>query len=172
MKLTIQKNSKKKKRNRKRKITWFNPLFGKSVKTNIGKNFLKIINKHFGENSKLKKYSNKNNLKLSYSCMTNIETIIKNHNKKLINNNKITKDESCNCRKKQTCPLEGGECRAENVIYQATIKTDNSSKIYIGLSANQLKKRIATHNTTINSKPNDKNYLQYKQATELFKLTH
>ena len=29
--------------------------------------------------------------------------------------------------------------RAENFIYQATIKTDSSSKIYIGLSANQLK---------------------------------
>ena len=99
--------------------------------------------------------------------MTNIYTTIKNHNKKLINNNKITKDESCNFRKKQTCPLEGEECRAGNLIYQATIKTVNSSKIYIGLSANQLKKLIATHCTTINSKPNDKNYLQYKQATEL-----
>ena len=46
--------------------------------------------------------------------------------------------------------LEGGECRAEKVIYQATIKTDNSSTIYIGLNANQLKKRIATHDTTAN----------------------
>ena len=62
--------------------------------------------------------------------------------------------------------------RAENVIYQATIKTENSSKIYIGLSSNQLKKRIATHNTTINSKPDDKNHLQYKQATELSKIIH
>ena len=71
--------------------------------------------------------------------MTNIETIIKNHNKKLINNNEVNKDESCNCRMKETCPLDGGECRAENVIYQATIKTDNSTKIHIGLSSNQLK---------------------------------
>ena len=104
--------------------------------------------------------------------MANIETIIKNHNKKVINNNKVNKDESCNCRKKETCPLEGVECRAENVIYQATIETDNLTKIYIGLSGNQLKKRISTHNTTIKSNPNDKNYLQYKQATELSKLTH
>ena len=58
--------------------------------------------------------------------MTNIEAIIKNQNKKLINNNKVNKDESCNCRKKETCPLNRGECKAENVIYQATIKTDNS----------------------------------------------
>ena len=79
---------------------------------------------------------------------------------------------SYNCRNKQTCPLDGKECRAENVIYKATTKTDNSSKIYTGLSVNQLKKRIATYNTTINSKPNVKNYLQHKQATELLKLTH
>ena len=77
----------------------------------------------------------------------------------------------CNCRKKQTCPLEGGEFRAENVISHATIKTDNSSKMYIGLSANQLQKRIASHNATISSKPNGKNYLQYNQATNLSKLT-
>ena len=75
-------------------------------------------------------------------------------------------------QKERNLPLEGGECRAENVIYQATIETDNSTKIYIGLSGNQLKKRISTHNTTIKSNPNDKNYLQYKQATELSKLTH
>ena len=38
-------------------------------------------------------------------------------------------------------------------------------------NANQLKKRIATQNTTIESKSNEKNYLQYKTATELSKLT-
>ena len=68
--------------------------------------------------------------------------------------------------------MKGGNCRAKNVIYQATIKTDNESKTYIGLSANQLKKRIATHRTTINSKPEDRNYSQYKQATELSKHIH
>ena len=62
--------------------------------------------------------------------MTNIETIIKNHKKKVINNNKVKKDEPCNYRKKETCPLEE-ECRAENVAYQATVETDNSPKIYI-----------------------------------------
>ena len=62
------------------------------------------------------------------SCMRNIETIIKNHNKKLINNNRINKDEPCRCRKKQTCPLEGAECKAEYLIYQATIKTEHSTK--------------------------------------------
>ena len=64
--------------------------------------------------------------------------------------------------------MSGRKC---NLPGNEKLKTDNSSKIYIGLSANQLKKRIATHNTTIISKPNDKNYIQYNQATELSKLT-
>ena len=72
-------------------------------------------------------------------------------------------------QKETDMPPKWGECRTENFIYQATIKTDNSSKHAL---VNQQKIRIATHNTTINSKPNDKSYLQYKQATELLKLTH
>ena len=76
MKLTTQKNAKTKK-----KLYGSTPPYCKSVKTNIRKRFLKIINKHFGENSKLKKYLNKNNIKLSCICMPNIETVIKNHYK-------------------------------------------------------------------------------------------
>ena len=50
MKIIIQNNAKIKK-NRKTKTIWFNLPYLKSVKTNIGKKFLKIT-KHFGENSK------------------------------------------------------------------------------------------------------------------------
>ena len=59
----------------------------------------------------------------------------------------------------------------QKMSFKGNTKRDNSSKIYIGLRANQLKKRISTHYTTIKSKPNDKNYLQYTQATKLSKLT-
>ena len=34
-------------RNRHRKIIWFNPTFSQTVKTNIGKIFLKLVRKHF-----------------------------------------------------------------------------------------------------------------------------
>ena len=102
MKLIIQKNAKIK----KRKTMWFNPPYCKSVKTNIGKKFLKIKSKYFGENSKLKIYLNKSSIKLSYSSVKNNETVIKNHNKKLINNNQVNKDKPCNCRKKHAPWME------------------------------------------------------------------
>ena len=37
----------KKKRNRTRKIIWFNPPFDSSVHINVGKLFLNLLDKHF-----------------------------------------------------------------------------------------------------------------------------
>ena len=87
--------------------------------------------------------------------------IIKSHNKKLLNKEKIT-DKTCNCRDKNKCPLKGGNCRTENVIYEASVSTKNETKTYIGITANQLKKKISTHNTTINCKPDNRNYNKYR----------
>ena len=38
------------KKKRKRNIIWFNPPYSKSVKTNIGRIFIKLISKHFPPN--------------------------------------------------------------------------------------------------------------------------
>ena len=58
---------------RKRKIIWFNPPCSKNVSTKVGNQFLKLINKHFPRHHKLYKLFNKNNVKVSYSCMPNIK---------------------------------------------------------------------------------------------------
>ena len=68
------------KENIKRKIIWFNPPFSKNVKTNIGEVFFKFLNKHFPPNSKLNKIFNRNTIKISYSYMRNIGSIISSHN--------------------------------------------------------------------------------------------
>ena len=47
------------KRNRSRNISWFNPPFSSHVKTNIGKEFLRLVQKHFNGNHKLKKVCKK-----------------------------------------------------------------------------------------------------------------
>ena len=62
----VQKRNKK---SRSRKILWYNPPFSQSVKTNIGKEFFKIIEKHFPRGHKFHKILNRNTVKLSYSCM-------------------------------------------------------------------------------------------------------
>ena len=59
-------------RNRQRNIIWFNPPFSKNVKTNIARSFLKLVDTHFPIGNKLHKIFNRNTVKVSYSCMSNV----------------------------------------------------------------------------------------------------
>ena len=70
-------------KNRKRNIIWFNPLYSKTLKTNIDNYFFRLLIKHFPPGHKLYKIFNKNTLKLSYSCMPNLKAKIDGHNKKI-----------------------------------------------------------------------------------------
>ena len=51
-------------RNRNRKVIWFNPRYSLNVKTNIGKVFLKLVRKHFPRSHKLSKIFNLNTIKI------------------------------------------------------------------------------------------------------------
>ena len=62
----------KKKPAHTRKTIYFNPPYCQSVKTNIDKDFLKLIDKHFKEDHELGKIINRNNCKVLDSCMNNI----------------------------------------------------------------------------------------------------
>ena len=132
----VKPNSESKAKNRSRNITWFHPPYSKHVATNVGKKFLSIVKDCFKQNHPLRKIFNKNTLKISYSCMPNLEAKITNHNKAILanpsrtNNDEINK---CNCRNKSECPLDG-HCLTNNVIYQATVVTDKSTETYIGLT--------------------------------------
>ena len=65
--LTYQQDLTPSKKVRQRKIIWFNPPYSVNVETNIGKTFLKLIDKHFPKINKFHKIFNRNNVKVSYS---------------------------------------------------------------------------------------------------------
>ena len=139
-------DQKKKNRNRPRNIIWFNPPFSQNVRTNIAKSFLCLIDKHFAKSHKLHKVFNRNNLKVSYSCTTNMANIIKSHNQKILNeNNEASSERKCNCRNKNLCPLHGA-CLTKNIIYEATVtKTSGNARTYIGMTEHEFKKRYNNH---------------------------
>ena len=68
------------KRNHKKNIIWFNPLFSRNVSTKIGKHFLNLLDKYLPQNHRLHKIFNRNSVKVSCSCTKNMKTIINNHN--------------------------------------------------------------------------------------------
>ena len=106
--------------------------------------------------------------------MNNTKQIIDNHNKRIlaasaqtddtaaavtINNNK-----TCNCRQKNTCPLNGN-CLESSVIYQATVtrKDNNTTETYIGLlTANDFKTRHRNHAASFR-------HAKHRNSTELSK---
>ena len=138
------------KNKRKRNVIWFNPPYNEEVQTNIGKTFFNLINKHFLTHHKLHKICNKFNVKLSYSCMPNMMSIINNHNRNLLHPHTNDKDLPCNCKNLQDCPLNG-KCRTKSIIYKASISVPNSpTQHYFGCCETEFKTRfIITVNPSI-----------------------
>ena len=118
------------------------------VKTNIGEKFLKLLDKHFPQGNPLHPLINRNKIKLSYSCLPNMGSVIARHNNKLTGKlstpNCDVNTKTCNCQKPEDCPLSGNCIDTKNVVYNATIKTVSTSETYTG-STVDFKPRLANH---------------------------
>ena len=142
-KLEYQEEIPKAKRKRNRKIIWFNPPYSKNLKTNIGKKFLNLIDKHFPRGSLLYPVINRYKVKLSYRCLPNIAAMISQHNNRLLKDNEVEVFR-CRCHDKPSCPLPG-KCTTDQLVYRATVETESSSETYVGLTANIFKDRYGKH---------------------------
>ena len=86
-----------KQRNRKREIIWFNLPYSANVKTNVGKLFMRLIDKHFPRHHKFHKIFNHSNFKLSYSYIPSMKNVIQKHNSKIMEDSKPTNNKTCSC---------------------------------------------------------------------------
>ena len=79
-------------------------------------------------------------------------------------NNTAKIEESCNCRNKNNCPLDG-KCLTPNIIYEAQITSNQlnyKQKIYIGTAETDFKHRFNNHTKSFNLE-------HYENDTELSK---
>ena len=111
----IENNNSERNKARKRKIIWFNPRYSMNVETNIGKTFLNLVKKHFPRKHSFHKIFNKNTIKISYSCIRNVSSIIALHNKSILRPK--AEEYGCNCRNKESCPLQN-QSLTPKVIYE------------------------------------------------------
>ena len=130
--------------NRNKKVIWFNPSFSLNVKTNIGKVFLKHVGKHFPRSHKFNKIFNLNTIKISYSSMPNVKNLIKQHSSKILSNEQDKIQRPCNCRMKESCPLNG-KCFHQCMVYKAEVTTSTTYKEYYGTSEGEFKSRYNNH---------------------------
>ena len=159
----------RRKRNRARRVTYFNPPFSLNVETNVGKEFLNII-KSFPRNNILHSIVNTNTIKVSYRTMQNMGGELSRHNKLILDGETQTGPEPrCNCqqRLRDQCPLPG-RCTVSCVVYRGKVTRldDNSSATYTGLSERSIKQRVKGHYQDIkNHKPSDPD--NHKSGTRL-----
>ena len=146
---------------RRRKIIWFNPPYSSNVKSNIGKIFMKLIRKHFPKEHKFHKIFNKNTIKLSYSCMPNMESIITKHNNKILNKKVESHERLCNCRDKPNCPMDGN-CLKKCLVYKAQVNSVRETKYYLGTAEDTFKTRHNNHKKSFKHR-------MYEKETELSK---
>ena len=142
-------------RNRNRKVIWFNPPYSLNVKTNIGKVFLnvkanigkvflKLIMKHLPRSHKFNKIFNLNTIKISYSSMPNVKNLVKQHNSKILSKDQDKIQRSSNSRIKESCHLNG-KCLHQCMVYKAEVATNTTYKKYYATSEGGFKSRYNSH---------------------------
>ena len=121
-------------RNRSRNIIWFNPPYNKNVKSKIGREFLRLIDNCFPAGHKLRKIFNRNTLKLSYSCMPNVQQICSCE--LCATDTRPSRPTSMQLSEEGQCPLEGN-CLAKGIVYQAQVTSGRQTETYVGLTATE-----------------------------------
>ena len=167
------------KRKRKKSVIWYNPPFSRIIKTNIGKEYIRLIRKWFMSNPLLKSKFNTATMKVSYSACNNIKHYINGHNKKILKttHENGSQHEACNCTRME-CPRPGADidsnCRQKDVVYQADIinSNTNTTKTYKGCTEQQLKNRVSFHRSCMRIE-NMKNFCELsKHAHQIVRRGH
>ena len=86
-------------------------------------------------------------IRISYSCLPNLGSIISGHNKRILNEDKNTGliTSNCNCQKgTKSCPLNGN-CLSKDIVYKANVSSSLKTSVYIGLAASTFKERFRNH---------------------------
>ena len=139
-------------RNRNRKNIWFNPPYSINVKTNIGRIFLRLIDKHLPRHHKYHKLFNRNNLRIT-SCVPNLASVIRNHNTSLLNDPTPTDIKECSCRQKAECSLDK-KCLSGYLVCNALDERlgTNKTKHYYGTCEKNFKEGHNNHTTSFRNK--------------------
>ena len=120
-----------------------NPHIVKMLPQKYENFFLSLIDKHFPPHHKLHKLFNQNNVKINYSCLPNIKSIINAHNRKILYPSPVIGRRTCNCINIPQRPLQQ-KCLSNNILYQANITTigeNSETKVYYGIYETTFKLR-------------------------------
>ena len=143
------------KKQQKRRRICFKLHFSLNIKTIIGKTFLKLLTVYFPKSNGLYKIFNKNMVKVSYSCMNYISSIIWLHKKRPLRPR--TTEYGCSFQTTVNCPLQN-QYLMPSIIYPTGVEsnTTKGTKIYLGLAKTSFKEQFRKHNKDLNYEHTEK----------------
>ena len=93
--------------------------------------------------------------------MPNIASIITTHNNQLLYPPEDQDNNTCNCKNKVNCPMNGN-CLKSCIVYKAEVESVSGQKYYIGTSEDKFKTRYNNHTKSFRNRV-------YEMDTELSK---
>ena len=91
------------------------------MKTNVGKEFLQLIDRAFPPNNPLHKLFNRQTVKISSKCMPNMTQAVVRHNFKVLKEDQRVEKPGCNCEGgPASCPFQGS-CKTKAVVYESAV---------------------------------------------------
>ena len=76
--------------------------------------------------------------------MPNVKNLIKQHHSMILKKHRDKIQRPCNCRIKESCPLNG-ECFHQCMVYKTEVSTNTTYKEYCGVSEGEFKSRCNNH---------------------------
>ena len=133
---SIETPNTQKRKNRPWRILWFTPPYNMEVVNKLDREFFKLLKRNFPITNPLHKIFNTNNIKLSYSCIPNINSIINKFNIMKLNKENRNEAPKCNCKDKAGCCLKG-KCQYECIFYKMEVyngepRNGKNKKVYFG----------------------------------------
>ena len=113
---------------------------------------MSLTDKHFPSHHKLHKLFNRNIVKISYSCLPNIKSIINAHNRKILYPSPTIGRRTCHCINIPQCPQQQ-KYLSDNILYQGNINPigeSSETKVYYGICETTFKLRYANHKKSFN----------------------
>ena len=131
--------------------------------------FLRFIDTSFTADNPLRKLFNRNTVKISYKCMPNMASLVSSHNTRMLQKDPQQQEpQGCNCRGgPANCPLTPAECQKNNVIYVASVESQDGTEHYTGLTGATFKKRWYKHTGDFR---NSKSKHSTRLSTHVWKL--
>ena len=113
---------------------------------------MRLIDKHFPLQHKLHKLFNWNSVKISYSCLPNIKSIINARNRKILYPSLTVGRRTSNRINISQCLLQQN-CLSNNILYQANVTPvgeNSETKVEYGICKTTFKLRYANYKKSFN----------------------